>query len=87
MDVQTTRFNWFRTPSEWEYAQFWRARRKAAIEEFLAALETSSAVAASPQTDFFPGTGTNTAREIIDRAQQEKTIAHASGSAHVDRLV
>jgi hypothetical protein len=86
MDVQAKRFNWFRSPSVWEYAEFWRARRKAAIEEFLAALESSRAVPASTQTDFFPGMGTNTAREVIDRAQQERAAAHDSGSRYVDRL-
>jgi hypothetical protein len=55
MAITTPRFNWLPTPSAWQEAEMWRARRQALTQQFLDANDTVNASFANAATDQIAG--------------------------------
>jgi hypothetical protein len=69
--IQAKKFNWIRTPTAWQEARAWRARRVAALEQFQRSSEIFLSGLAVAQSDLITGAANLATRKALARIAAE----------------
>lgn len=79
------KFNWVQRPSAWEYAQAWKAQRKAMAQKFMDDAAVANSAFVSAQNNLSTGMATLAAQAALTNSQTQlestRSALTSAGSA------
>ena len=87
MAIETKHFYWLPTPTAWQEAEAWRARRQAMAQDFLAASDAVNASFANAATDQIAGMAKLAANAAVGRIKAAaKAKFDQAASVKLDKI-
>jgi hypothetical protein len=85
--VQWKKLNWIKTPSPWQQAQVWRAKRQAMAEAYRANGSNFMSGVVGAQSASFAGSVTVTTQLALTRIQAEAQAKAQAAAKAVNRTI